>query len=766
MDRLEQVPEHIKALMAKHGVNCDIVEFAVSADLSEDGYFSEVWLAVTKEKIHVLKLGDREEDVSGIIKGKRPKRKESKKRYDDAEVIREELALKDIDDIKVENLISTGTLTATISGEDRIVCCFTNTHLRKFTIFVKLVKKLKKGEELTEEDFKDDRAEQFCPKCGRRYPDPSKKICPKCLNKRKLFLRILSFAPKYKGQIALIFTCMIASTLMKLASPYIGGKVLYDEVFDKGSKYYGKVGQVVLLTVALEVVSLLIQIAYGRLNAGVAAGLVYDIKLGVFTALQKLSLRFFSSRQTGSLMNRVNGDANHIQYFINDGMPFFIVNSISIIGIATIMFSINWKLALLVFIPVPVIVVMTKVLFPKIDTLYSRVFRRNSSMLSLINDTLTGARVVKAFGKESSEVERFNAANKSVYSVNVDVGNMSSTVFPMFGYVMGLGSLIVWGVGGWQVVKGELSFGTLMTFQLYLGMIYGPLQFMTNIVDWWTSSMNSAQRIFEIIDAVPEITNAPNPVRMPFIKGDVALKNVTFSYETNKPVLHDVSLEVKAGEMIGLVGHSGAGKSTITNLITRLYDVEEGSIEIDGVNIKNIAIEDLRPQIGMVLQETYLFTGTIAENIAYAKPDATMSDIIRAAKAANAHDFIIRLPDGYDTVIGKRRNNLSGGEKQRISIARAILHDPRILILDEATASLDTETERLIQEALERLVKGRTTFAIAHRLSTLRNADRIVVIERGRVAEIGTHSELVALKGIYYNMLQRQKEALKIKGVE
>lgn len=277
--------------------------------------------------------------------------------------------------------------------------------------------------------------------------------------------------------------------------------------------------------------------------------------------------------------------------------------------------------------------------------------------------------------------------------------------------------------------------------------------------------MNSAQRIFEVLDAVPEVTEKPDPVRITAMKGDLELMNVTFNYEPNKPVLQDINLDIKAGEVIGLVGHSGAGKSTIANLITRLYDVKEGSISIDGVNVKELAIQDLRDQIAMVSQETYLFMGSIAENISYANPKATVEEIISAAKAANAHEFIMKLPDGYDTRIGSGGRDLSGGERQRVSIARAILQNPRILILDEATASVDTETEFQIQEALEKLVKGRTTISIAHRLSTLRNADRLFVLDKGKISEAGTHAELIKLKGVYYNLFTKQSEALKMRGV-
>jgi len=382
----------------------------------------------------------------------------------------------------------------------------------------------------------------------------------------------------------------------------------------------------------------------------------------------------------------------------------------------------------------------------------------------LVNDTLKGVRVVKAFGKESLEVKRFSGRNTDLLRVDIGLGKLQSTMFPFLGYIMTIGSFIVWGFGGWDVASGKIPFGVLITFINYIGLLCGPLESMTRIIDWWSGCMSSAQRIFEVIDAVPDVTDIPNPVRMPNIKGDISFRSVSFSYEPNKPVLHDINIEIEAGKMLGIVGHSGAGKTTIANLINRLYDVDSGEITIDGVNVRNIALKDLRANIGVVSQETYLFMGTIAEDIAYAKPGATMEEIITAAKAAHAHDFIMKLPDGYDTVIGKGGRDLSGGERQRIAIARAILHNPRILILDEATASLDTESEQLIQEALARLVRDRTTFAIAHRLSTLRNANRLMVIDKGKQVEMGTHDELLRKKGIYYNLVMAQRQMFRVRG--
>jgi ATP-binding cassette subfamily B protein len=348
----------------------------------------------------------------------------------------------------------------------------------------------------------------------------------------------------------------------------------------------------------------------------------------------------------------------------------------------------------------------------------------------------------------------------------IQVEGMWQGVFPFFSLITGSGALLVWYYGGKSVIHDEITLGTLMAFISYLGMFFGPLQWFSQAMNWTSRALTAADRVFEIIDTPSEVPNAPNAVRLERMKGEVVFEKVSYGYEKHHPVLKDVSLSVASGEMVGLVGHSGAGKSTMINLICRFYDADQGRILMDGVDLREIDQETLRSQIGVVLQETFLFDGTIAENIAYSKPDATPLEIMRAAKIANAHDFIVRMPDGYDTRVGERGHRLSGGEKQRIAIARAIVHDPRVLILDEATASVDTETERQIQEAISRLIQGRTTFAIAHRLSTLRGANRLIVLDKGKVAEIGTHDELLEQEGIYYKLVQAQQELSKIRGVE
>ncbi len=673
-----------------------------------------------------------------------------------------------IEDFHNEDFINTGQFVFKRDGESVPFAFYSNSVGRSASRFTMVVNKLREKTELTEDDFKSFGDDNVCPTCGKPYRDPRRKICPKCMNRKAIILRLMGYLPKYKFPIALMGVCMVLTALIGVMRPYVSGRTFYDEVLTEGGKYFGMVVPVVLCLMALEVSRLAVNIIKERIAAKVSANIVFDIKSQIFSAMQRLSMSFFNSQHTGSLMNRINNDAEEICFTILWRIPELIINSLTLIGTAYVMIMMNPVLSIIVFIPVPFTVYMMKVVFPKFRKVKNASWQKRSKLNSVINDALSGIRVVKAFGKEESEIDRFSKASQELYEANIKEGIRGARTFPVMGYITSLGGLFVWAVGGAQVMNntGGMTFGMLMTFVGYMGMVLGPIDSIVNSIDWITECLNCAHRLFEIIDRKSDVVQSPNPVRMPDIEGHISLKNVTFSYEPNKPVLKNINLDIKKGEMIGLVGHSGAGKSTITNIITRLYDIQEGELTIDGVNIKDIEHGDLHRRIGMVLQETHLFSGTIMENIAFARPDATREEVVCAAKLANAHDFIMKLPDGYETELGKRSTNLSGGERQRINIARAILLDPRILILDEATASVDTETELLIQQAIETLTKGRTTIAIAHRLSTLKNADRLVVIERGEIAEMGTHAELEAAGGIYAGMLGKQKEALKIRGVE
>ncbi|RKU29519.1 ABC transporter [Candidatus Poribacteria bacterium] len=575
---------------------------------------------------------------------------------------------------------------------------------------------------------------------------------------------------------------IISGTLINLIPPYFT-RILIDDILqfnittpvpDDQTTWLGNIFrgfQPVLLALSIAVgvlltfqlVSVMLNIFQSRVSAWLSFRISASIRAHVYEHLHNLSIRFFDKRTTGTVISHITEDSERLQHFLLEGMSFLSTQVFMLFGIGTVLFLMNWQLACLILIPIPIIVLGGGWFYRTVRSLWHRAWRRRSKLFDVVNDSVSGIRVVRAFGQQNSEVNRFSGANIDARDYETHAELIWATYYPPLMFAVSLGSLIVWYYGGFNVIGAEMTLGTLMTFHIYLQMFYAPLRYVSPLINWASRSMTAAERLFEVIDSQPEQFDDGNLRAIPNISGEVKFHNMTFGYDSHKPVLRDINLHVQPGEMIGLVGHSGAGKSTLINLICRFYTPDSGQLEIDGEDIRQIDLKDLRRQIGVVLQDPYLFSGTIAENISYAHPDATMDDIITAAKAANAHDFIVKFPDGYDTEVGERGGSLSGGERQRISIARAILHNPRILILDEATSSVDVETEKEIQQAIDRLVKNRTTFAIAHRLSTLRNADRLFVIEKGKGVECGSHEELMEKKGIYFRLVETQREAADIR---
>lgn len=676
----------------------------------------------------------------------------------------EQFPVCELESLQVINLIGSGQLVA-MGREERSLAVFTNGLMRKATTLVQVFEKLKKGEAVDTENIPNDEDEETCPSCGMIYPERDRRICPKCMKRTVIFWRLLKFAAPYKWTVALVVFFMLLNAACSLIIPYLMGTVLFDQALGGEGSFAGRIGLVIGLIILFRTFSLLFGVSYGILNAKMAASVVFDLKAAVFASMQRLSLRFFQRKQTGQLMTRINNDSADLQNFFVDGLSYFVVNALNIMGITTILLVLDWKLTLFAFLPLPVVILLVRRSFPKLWRLSWRRHKRTSSLNSLISDSIRGTRVVKSFGMESREKERFQRANLSFAGAEQRFNKLGGTLFPALKMLTQLGGMLIWAFGGMMILRGEIAFGLVLTFVHYMQMLYGPIEFMNNIVGWWSQCMAASQRIFEIQDAVPEVVDQENAIVLETFKGNIQLSHVTFGYEPNKPILKDVCLTIKEGMMLGIVGHSGAGKSTLVNLISRLYEVNEGAVLVDGIDVRELSSVSLRSHIGIVSQDIYVFSGSIAENIAYANPDCTMEELIYASRIASAHDFIEKLPDGYDTLIGTGGYNLSGGEKQRLSIARAVLHDPKLLILDEATASLDTETELKIQKALEKLIRGRTTIAIAHRLSTLRNADYLVVMNDGRIVEEGDHAGLMKTDGTYARLVKRYDEALKMNEV-
>jgi ATP-binding cassette subfamily B protein len=480
-----------------------------------------------------------------------------------------------------------------------------------------------------------------------------------------------------------------------------------------------------------------------------------DLRTNTYEHLLRLSLEYFGGKRTGDLLSRIGSESDRIAVYLSLHLTDFASDVIMIAMTAVILFSMNPYLALITLVPLPFIGWMIHFVRDRLRTGFEKIDRVWGEVTNVLADTIPGIRVVKAFAQEQRESRRFRDANKHNLLVNDRINKIWSLFSPSVSLLTEIGLLVVWGFGIWQVSKGEITVGMLLAAIAYIGRFYGRLDSMSRIVSVTQKSASAAKRIFDILDHVSSVPEPANPVHVGKVRGHIEVRDVGFRYG-NREVNRGISLDIAPGEMIGLVGHSGSGKSTLVNLICRFYDVSEGAILVDGVDIRSYAMSDYRQNIGLVLQEPFLFFGTIAENIAYGKPEATRAEIISAARAAHAHEFILRLPQGYDSMVGERGQGLSGGERQRISIARALLIDPRILILDEATSSVDSETEKEIQKALENLVQGRTTIAIAHRLSTLQRADRLVVLDRGRVVEEGTHDALMAKEGAYFNLYQAQ----------
>ena len=609
-----------------------------------------------------------------------------------------------------------------------------------------------------------------CPACGTPYALDQDEcaVCdtePTGPSDTWALLRLARFAKPYKLPLIVGFILTLLSTSATLVPPYLTMPLMDDILipFQNGKPInYDLVALYLTGLVVAGLLAWLLGWARTYLLAWVSERIGADLRTATFTHLQTLSLQYFGGKRTGDLMARIGSETDRINIFLSLHLLDFANDVLMIVMTACILISIDPWLALTTLIPLPVIIWMIHLVRHRLRFGFEKVDRSWSELTNVLADTIPGIRVVKAFAQEHREVARFREANDRYLAVNDRINKVWALFAPSVTFLTEIGLLVVWIFGISQVASSTITVGVLAAFLAYIGRFYTRLDSMSRIVSHTQQAAAGAKRIFDILDHVSSVPDAQRPVPLERVEGRIELRNVGFRYGS-RTVLRNVNLSIGAGEMIGLVGHSGSGKSSLVNMICRFYDVTEGGIRVDGVDIRSYSLTSFRRNIGLVLQEPFLFFGTIAENIAYGKPEATRSEIVAAARAARAHEFILRLPQGYDSLVGERGQALSGGERQRISIARALLIDPRILILDEATSSVDTTTEMEIQEALDNLIQGRTTIAIAHRLSTLRKADRLVVLDRGEIVEIGNHDDLIARGGAYHDLYQAQS---RLSGVE
>lgn len=670
-----------------------------------------------------------------------------------------------IDGVYIDYLLTNGRIyLKTKDGKIIFLSYFSKTNSARAILFERyLIKAL--DNQLTDDDYNNpdviNNKQIRCPKCHRIIPNNTS-TCKFCGGKKGTILRLLSYIKNYKLSFFLVIILLLVIAFIGIIVPILTGKILYNDILSSEGKFYGAILGFVLVYFTLKLLDSIFNMIYGIILAKVSSCLCFDIKNDVFKSMQTLSLKFFLDKDTGSLMNRIVWDSNQVYYYIIDNIPIFFTSILKLIGIMVYLLFLNPLLTLLMLIPLPFLFIF----YFKNNNIFRYYWNQNhlkqNRLSSLINDTLEGFRVVKVFSGQSKEINKFKKSSKNLADIQTKRQQFISLIYPLFNAFPNIMGFVVWGLGGYLVIVDKIDYGILMTFTASLYLVYGPFDYFNNFIFNYTPwALNSAKRIFEIIDAKPTVVEAQNPVEMKKFRGNIEFKNVDFAYDVNQPILDNISFKINENETIGIVGKTGAGKTTIVNLLTRLYDVSNGEILIDGINIKRLKLKELHSQIVLISQDIYLFKGTIYDNIAYAKDNATYEEVIEAAKLSHAHDFIINLENGYDTLIGEGNINLSGGERQRISIARAILLNPKILIFDEATASLDTKTERLIQDSITNLSAGKTVILIAHRLSTLKDANRLIVIDNKKIVEQGTMDELLTNGKEFAELYRIQQEGLK-----
>ncbi len=581
----------------------------------------------------------------------------------------------------------------------------------------------------------------------------------------KVFLRLLKYLKPYWRWVVISTICLLFLTTLNLLPPLFQRRIIDDVI---GKRLLSRLPVLVLGLIGVYALTHFLRFGDLYLRHVLGERFILDLRVLLYDYLQRLSISFFESQQTGEIMSRITNDVNALEDFVTHSVGFLIVDLLRLVGTAVILFALDWQLALLTLFPVPILAATMRVFNTRVRPIYRQIRDRLGDINAELQDNISGIRVIQAFGQERHELDRFTQRSSHYYEERVKGIRYWSTFFPAIGFVASLGMVIVLGFGTYRVLNNALTLGGLVAFISYVASFYEPINRLVQVDNMVQQAIAAGERVFELLDTVPEIEDVPDATELPSIEGAIAFEGVSFRYGTGdsstvgeaaseqREVLREVSFQMRPGQVVALVGPSGAGKTSIANLIPRFYDPVSGRVTVEGYDVREVKLASLRRQVAVVLQDTFLFSGTVRDNIIYGKPDASEDEMIVAAKAAYAHEFIVSLPQGYETEIGERGVKLSGGQKQRLALARAILTDPRILILDEATSSVDAEAEYLIQQALEKVLEGRTALVIAHRLSTIRHADKIIALEDGRIVEVGDHRQLLARGGLYSQMYWRQ----------
>jgi ATP-binding cassette subfamily B protein len=733
------------------------VLFAIDTDVSLAGVLLEEWLLVTERELLVSPERFTRDYVGASGEHNN----------------RLSLPWSEIQSVRTVSGVGSGLLQAKVSDVWLDILRFSNALALRFHKVASLLERYREEKEAARDggkvaswpELNESDLESLdpprCKQCSLRLGSRAES-CPRCVERGQILRQVIYLLkPHTKGA---LFLCLL--TLIGVGAELIPPKLqqyMVDHVLTGSSTVDVKTALlVVVLALAFSRVLLsVVGVIKGQISTAIGTGLTSTLRAEMVQKLQKLAIAYYDRHQVGSMLSRVAHDSEVLHGLMHQLTGGFLLQTAQLIGVGAMLVWLNPKLALFTLIPVPLVILGSWFFWQRVYPRYYRLWDASSRQMSVLGAMLSGIRVVKAFAQEDREYDRFNKASEHLKQWRLWVENTNAYYSAAMSVVFSLGGLIVWYVGGRDVIGKEMTLGELIAFFAYLAMFYAPLSALSNFTSWLTSFLSGSKRVLELLDTPIAIQEPEKPEEWTEPLGKIEFDHVTFGYDRNQPVLKDVCFEVAAGEMVGIVGRSGSGKTTLVNLLGRFYDVQEGRILVDGIDIRSLKMQQLRERLGIVFQDSFLFRGTIWKNLSYGRPSTTIEEGLVAAKAAGAHDFILRQPLAYETFLGEHGAGLSGGEKQRLSIARTLLYDPKILVLDEATSNIDAEAEKSIQEALEVLIKGRTTVAIAHRLSTLRNADRIIVFDRGRLIENGTHTELLEQNGTYARLVRLQTQVTK-----